>query len=260
MTRGKRSGAKGSALEGAGRGARGKGSGARGRGGQGKTERRGDGETERRRDGETERGGRGEVNDGGGAKSQRMLARRCGRSRATIGRWVKRADWPVRRRGPWSAKEVEAILGWMKLLSPNPADPLAEWREEERERGRVRAPSVSEGKRDRSDPAADGDSDLDPDEFLRHVAVGQKVQAQIRLYVQRAAKVELERRILAGEYRKKADVQREMLAKIHAAKANLLDLPRGLASKLIGLEREAIEQVLEEAVRMILSDFAGRAG
>lgn len=124
----------------------------------------------------------------------------------------------------------------MKLLSPNPADPLSEITQ------------------------AGPGGEAGADDLNGQIDVSDKVRAQIRLYVQRAAKVELERRILAGEYRKKADVQRENVRKIQTAKSALLDVPRAIAAKLVGLEREAIERVLEDVIRAILSDFAGRAG
>lgn len=48
--------------------------------------------------------------------SQRKLAEALGVAPATVAGYVKRPDWPVRRRAPWSAADVERIKAWQQQL------------------------------------------------------------------------------------------------------------------------------------------------
>lgn len=50
------------------------------------------------------------------ARTQRDLARTFSTTEATVSRWLKRSDWPVRRRGPWSEQDIETIEQWRLLL------------------------------------------------------------------------------------------------------------------------------------------------
>ncbi len=54
-------------------------------------------------------------------RSIRALARLMGRSHSTVGEWVKRPDFPTRRKAPWSDADVQAIKAWAGLLQPNRA-------------------------------------------------------------------------------------------------------------------------------------------
>ncbi len=51
------------------------------------------------------------------ASSQAQLTAVMNVSRKTVAEWVKRADWPVRRRAPWSWGDVHKIREWRKGLS-----------------------------------------------------------------------------------------------------------------------------------------------
>lgn len=52
----------------------------------------------------------------GKLSSQHKLAGALGVSQSTVAGWLKRDDWPVRRRGPWSGKDLERIRAWRAEL------------------------------------------------------------------------------------------------------------------------------------------------
>jgi hypothetical protein len=79
-----------------------------------------------------------------------------------------------------------------------------------------------------------------------------------RLAAARAAKLELERAILAGRYVRRADVERGRVARVVAVRARLLALPL-LAGELAGLAAGEIETRLTREVETMLAEFAGEA-
>jgi len=48
--------------------------------------------------------------------NQNDLAGALGVSKSTVSKYLKRADWPARRRGPWSDEQVEKIKSWRLAL------------------------------------------------------------------------------------------------------------------------------------------------
>jgi len=153
------------------------------------------------------------------AKSQRELARAVGRSAAAVNGWLKRRDWPFPRQAPKRGWDVAAVKAWAETtLSPDPAAEAAD--------------------------AALARVDGKPmDEMQR---------AKLHVLVERAAKLRLEREIRQREYVHREQVQREVSRLIHAAKAELLNLPRCITPRL----PPEVEQVVMAGVRDVLDRLA----
>lgn len=60
------------------------------------------------------------------AKTIRGLARKCGVSDAAVRKWLKRPDWPLARKPPWSDAQIEKIADWRQTLQDNRASPSAD--------------------------------------------------------------------------------------------------------------------------------------
>lgn len=49
-------------------------------------------------------------------RNQSELAEAIGVSKSTVSKYLKRPDWPVRRRSPWSADDVDRVSAWRVSL------------------------------------------------------------------------------------------------------------------------------------------------
>jgi hypothetical protein len=52
-----------------------------------------------------------------------QLAAEISRDPGTVSRWLKRPDWPVKRKPPWSHDDIAVIAAWAEGLAPNLAAP-----------------------------------------------------------------------------------------------------------------------------------------
>jgi hypothetical protein len=52
----------------------------------------------------------------GGYRNQQHLADAVGVAKSTLSGWLRRDDWPVRRKAPWSQRDFEAIQQWRRQL------------------------------------------------------------------------------------------------------------------------------------------------
>jgi hypothetical protein len=50
------------------------------------------------------------------------LARRVGRNKSTVSRWLRRDDWPWQRRGPWPAWLADKAKAWAAALQEDRAE------------------------------------------------------------------------------------------------------------------------------------------
>lgn len=57
-----------------------------------------------------------------GARTQQDLADRLGVSRVTVTKYFTRADWPVRKRGPWSDADVARARSFKQTLQDDRAE------------------------------------------------------------------------------------------------------------------------------------------
>jgi hypothetical protein len=156
------------------------------------------------------------------AGSQRQLADDVGRSHSVVQRWLQREDWPFPKKPPWNIAEVRA---WAAMtLGPNPAD------------GSDEADATVSG----NGAAGNG---LDA---LRR----QPLQAsKLKLNLIRAAKLELEKDILAGEYLRRRDVETALVRRAYTVKAALQGIPRTLAHELAATSDEnEIERRIQDAI------------
>lgn len=79
---------------------------------------------------------------------------------------------------------------------------------------------------------------------------------RVALVQARRKKIEIERKILAKEYIRRADVEKRMLGAIHAVKGGLLQLPRNLPARLQGASPEGWPGIIEAAVCELLTAFS----
>lgn len=84
-------------------------------------------------------------------------------------------------------------------------------------------------------------------------------RADLALKEERRRKLEAERAKLAGEYVLRADVEAEVIAMIHAARAALERIPRELSSRLVGLSEREIETRLRDAIDAALMRLSGES-
>lgn len=158
--------------------------------------------------------------------SVRKLAAALGKSHTAVGRWLTHPLWDQGQTGPF---DVERARQWAAThLQRNPAD----------------ANEVPD------------DAPPDPMESLRRNPLS---AAKLRLTLTRAAKLELERGILAGEYLPRRDVEDALVKRVHAVRGALQALPRQLAGTLVGLDEVQIEQALDDGIRGVLADLASQS-
>ncbi len=164
------------------------------------------------------------------AHSLRELADGVGRAHQVVARWVERPDWNQSRRPPW---DIAKARTWAAAtLGPNPADT---WKR----------PEIAE-------PA----SEADGIEGLRKHPLQ---AARLKLMMTRAAKLELERAILAGEVVPRQQVEEGFVRRVLAVRSAFEALPRQLAGRLVGLTDEAqVEHVLDDAIRAVLLEMSQR--
>ena len=159
------------------------------------------------------------------ANSVRQLAKAVGRSHTAVARWIEHPLWDQGQTGPF---DVERARRWAAThLQRNPADEY-----------------VPE------------DAPVDPLESLRRNPLS---AAKLKLTLTRAAKLELERGILAGEYLPRRDVEDALVKRVHAVRGALQSLPRQVAGTLVGQSEVEIENLLDDAIRAVLADLASQS-
>lgn len=174
------------------------------------------------------------------AKSFRELADGVGRSHTVVQRWVQHPAWDQPAHPPWN---IEQAIAWAaRTLAPNPADA---WRR--------RVSDVGPGVTGAAVYGAAPDSAL---EALRRQPL---TAAKLKLTVVRAAKLELERDILAGEFVRKSEVEQALARRVYAVRAAFEALPRQIASQLAGLREAEIEDVLGRAIAVVLHELSQRS-
>lgn len=157
------------------------------------------------------------------ATSLRDLARQVGRSHTAVQDWVRHPEWNQPRNPPWNVEQARAWAA--STLSPNPAEA---W----------------------SQSQTDTSSGLDA---LRR----QPLQAaKLKLTLTRAAKLELERALLAGDLVDRREVEEGLVRRVHAARGALQSLPRELAAELVGQDEIAIEQRIAAGIDAALLELS----
>jgi len=172
---------------------------------------------------------------GPAASSQAQLSAVIGVSRKTITEWLKRSDWPVRRRAPWSWADVHKIRGWRKGLS-----------------------GAAEREADQADTADGGGNGM-----LEALRTSPERLAKLRLHLVKREILELDRAIKAGEYVKLADVEAGRVARIHAVKTMLLSQRQRVELRVRTVVKNEktitkIGAIIDAEARRILKTFAGQ--
>ncbi|MGE0481268.1 MAG: hypothetical protein AB7Q17_12425 [Phycisphaerae bacterium] len=214
----------------------------------------------------------------GTANSVRELARTLGRSHTAVAKWLNHPAWCWSTQPPW---DVAAVRAWAAtILSPNPAalDESAA-----APAGGQGTPPVGHGSR----PVGGGgggrgavvsEDNLRPGAVRNATGAGPGAAApvvgfaesgldalrrqpltaaKLKLTVVRAAKLELERDILAGEYVRKSDVEQALVRRVHAVRAAFESLPRQLAAELAALrDANQVEALLEAAIAGALAELS----
>ncbi len=152
--------------------------------------------------------------------NQREFAGSLSVSRKTLVLWLRRADWPIRKRAPWNEKDRTRVEEWRH------------WRQ-------GGANYVNGGHAGQLNPER---------------------RAKLRLLVARRRRLDLQRRIQAGKFISRAEVEKGRVQRILAVKGSLLCLGERLTRKLNGLDDGvSIKSIVDAEVRQLLRTFAGQA-
>lgn len=151
----------------------------------------------------------------------RDLAKKIGGvTEAAVRKWLAHAEWKFPRTPPF---DVAAIRAWRRAtLSENPAEKPG--------------------------------SDPPPQE--EKLTANSVAGSRVALNIQRAAKIKLEREILARKYTLNEDVDRQNIERITAIKSALFALARTASHELAGQSAAAIEQILNDRFTALCNDFA----
>lgn len=198
------------------------------------------------------------------ASTRAELARLVGRHASTVGRWMKRNDWPFGREGPWNVADVirwaDGSLGpdnrpgpppepkegaaSDRRAEPEPADGLAEleewfrrWDEDSRQKIKRRLQQAVLRELQRPE--------LSPDK---------KAETLDKLERYESRRLENEKargRLLDAEEERERDC-----AKVAAVAGRLSALPRSLAGRLVGKGEREIREILADEVDGIRRFFA----
>jgi len=162
------------------------------------------------------------------AKTIRSLARQVGRAESTVRKWIARDDWPFSLAPSW---DVERVKAWAEIhLNP---DPAAAYRK------KARAAEMGTG------------------EFA---PMGPLTRAKLQATIERALLIRQRRLIEAGELHNVKDCTHRRLRQIHEVKTRLMELPRAMASSMVGQSSEVIETIMNRQLRAIIEDFATDGG
>lgn len=162
------------------------------------------------------------------ANSLNKLAAGVGRSRPAVTDWVNHPEWDQPRKPPWNIAKAKAWAA--RTLSPDPAQM---WRTEQAGGG-----------------VADGGL-----EALKRNPLN---AARLKLALVRAEKLELERKILAGDYVAWSEIETALVRRAHAVRAAFQAIPMQVAGQLVGQDEARIEQILDGAIRAALTELADR--
>src|SRR5262245_52329014 len=160
------------------------------------------------------------------ANSVRELATAVGRAHTTVLRWLEHPDWALPRKPPW---DVERVRKWAQTHLV-----------------------AAQG-----DDGGDGAAVAEPGPSGLEALRRQPMQAaKLKLTLTRASKLELERRILAGELIDRREVEEAMVRRVYAAKAAFQSLPRQMAPRLVGKSEVEIERILAEGIDACLLELS----
>lgn len=155
------------------------------------------------------------------ANSLRELARGVARSHQSVADWVKHPRWNQSRTPPWL---IGKAAEWAAAtLAPNPAA----------------QPFMSEH-----------GSEIDA---LRRSPLS---AAKLKLTLTRAAKLELERALLAGDLIDRREVEQALVRRAHAVRSAFQALPRQLSVQLVGKDDMQIETMLMDAIDGALTELS----
>lgn len=158
------------------------------------------------------------------ADTIRSLAKQLRRGESTVRKWISRDDWPFRRTPPWN---IEKVKVWSEInLKP---DPAAEYRK--------RAKAADEGK-------------------AEFVDASPLTRAKIQATLERALLIRQRRMIESGKLHEVEACEKRRVRQIHETKSRLLSFPRAVAQRLVGLDSENIEAVLQAEIELIISEFS----
>lgn len=165
------------------------------------------------------------------AKTLLQLAKALGRSKQAVHAWTKRAEWNQSRRGPWS---VEKARRWAAATL-----------------GADRNPDQHVRRR----PAPDADADgLDPFKAIRRNPLA---AARLRKEIAAATKLELQSKIISGEWVPRAEAEAALILRITRFKADLEPLGAALAARWGEIDNgETLKKIVDALVERILTEYA----
>jgi hypothetical protein len=155
-------------------------------------------------------------------KTLTELAKQVKRDVGQISRWLRRADWPFPRRGPWTAATVKKIKDWSTTLAPN--------------------------------PAADAIDEL---EIFRPGDRADERAAKLKILQERGLKLEFERKMLEGTLVDKAEVVRGRVQRVLKVRNAMMSAGQRLALRLAGVSGTLeIQRIIDDELRTICDGFA----
>ena len=164
------------------------------------------------------------------AHNQTRLAALFKVSCKTVTVWLRRPDWPTRRRAPWSWDDLDTIRDWRWSLR-DAGDQEAAAHAESTSIGNLRA----------------------------NIEANPERLAKLELIQARKALLKLEHDVKSDKYMLKSEVEAGRVRRILAVKTVLMALRHRLAPKLVGMRSEQkIGDAIEAEARRILRTFAGQ--
>jgi hypothetical protein len=160
------------------------------------------------------------------ARSIRELARQLGRNDRAVRKWIADERWKFGRKPPWNVAQVRTWAA--ATLAPNPAA----------------SPGVNA-------------------KTIRDMATIEK--AKLKLLLERAEKLRLDREIKAGQYTTPEEIERGRIARIGAVKETTAAVARRFLPILAGpgassRETERVAAVLAGMMQTIADVYAGTDG
>lgn len=159
--------------------------------------------------------------------SQAAFAEAIGVSKATLSRYVHRAEWPVSKSPPWTGKDLDLVNLWRRTL------------QEDRAQESPPAPSTAAG---------------------AIASLGPLQQGRLALTLERVERMKLERQRDAGLLHDVAECRQRRVRQIIEVRTALMYLAQSVAPILVGRSEAEIAELLRDRCESILSAFADGLG
>ena len=175
----------------------------------------------------------------GGVSNQVELGRVLGISQQAVSKLVKRADWPVRRRGPWSGEDVSRVRAWHRGGAVQEDHSAGMRGDSRREAGGFDWGGVAG-----VDEAAE-----------REMAAPRKMklQAETALKTQQAQMAKLKREVFEQERVTRTVFEGGLGGLAEAFREMLEGLRSSLPTRCPGLDRAVFDEALDAGLERILS-------